>query len=214
MEFQEVIKKRIGCRSFTDKPIPEQTLCDIVKDAQRAPSWANAQATHVYIATGESLKNIKADHLAKVEGGVKSDSDIPVAHRQAWGEKSLANQDQLMKDWAAFLGDLAPFIGSQKALYNASAIVYLTVPKTAPQWALIDLGSFAQTLMLAAQDRGVSSTPAHEITKYPDEARKYLGIPDDEIVAYGIALGYASDEKINQFVSQRMPVEEVLTLKR
>ena len=69
MELQEVIKKRIGCRSFTDKPIPEQTLCDIVKDAQRAPSWANAQATHVYIATGESLKNIKADHLAKVEGG-------------------------------------------------------------------------------------------------------------------------------------------------
>lgn len=90
----------------------------------------------------------------------------------------------------------------------------MTVPRTAPQWALIDLGAFAQTLMLAAQDRGIGSTPAHEITKFPDEARKYLGIPDDEIVAMGIALGYPTDEKINDFVSQRMPVEEVLTLKK
>ncbi|MBQ3653663.1 MAG: nitroreductase [Synergistaceae bacterium] len=214
MEFQEVIKKRTGKRSFTDKQIPEQDLCDIVRDAERAPSWANAQATHVYIATGESLRKIKAEHLAKVDGGVKSNSDIPVAHRQSWGEKSLANQDQLMKDWKDFLGDLQPFIVSQKILYDASAVAYLTVPKTAPQWALIDLGAFAKTLMLAAQDRGIGSTPAHEITKYPDEARKYLGIPDDEVVALGIALGYPTDEKINDFVSQRMPVEEVLTLKK
>lgn len=209
-----MLKKRTGKRSFTEQQIPEQDIFDIVKDAQRAPSLANAQATHVYIAAGETLKKIKADHLAKVEGGVKSESDIPVAHRQTWGKKSLANQDQLMKDWKDFLGDLAPFIRSQKILYDASAMVYLTVPKTAPQWALIDLGAFAQTLMLAAQDRGIGSTPAHEITKYPDEARKYLGIPDDEIVAMGIAMGYPSDEKINDFVSQRMPVEEVLTLKK
>ncbi len=214
MEFQEVVKKRIGKRSFTDRQISDEDICAIVKDAQRAPSWANAQATHVYIAEGETLRKIKAEHLAKVEKGEKSESDIPTAHRNSWGEKSLAHQDQLMKDWKEFLGDLAPFITSQKILYNASAIVYLTVPRTAPQWALIDLGAFAQTLMLAAQDRGIGSTPAHEITKFPEEARKYLGIPDDEIVAMGIALGYPTDEKINQFVSQRMPVEEVLTLKK
>lgn len=214
MEFQEVIKERIGKRSFSEKQISDEDICAIVKDAQRAPSWANAQATHVYVATGETLKKIKAEHLEKVEKGVKSDSEIPTVHRQNWGEKSLVNQDQLMKDWKEFLGDLKPFITSQKILYNASAMVYLTVPKTAPQWALIDLGAFGQTLMLAAQDRGIGSTPAHEIVKYPDEIRKNLGVPDDEVIVMGIALGYPTDEKINNFVSQRMPVEEVLTLKK
>jgi len=214
MDFQEVLKQRTGKRSFTEKQISDKDICDIVKDAQRAPSWANAQATHVYVAAGETLKKIKAEHLAKVESGEKGNSDIPTVHRQNWGEKSLASQDQLMKDWKDFLGDLTPFIQSQKVLYNASAIVYLTVPKTAPQWALIDLGAFGQTLMLAAQDRGIGSTPAHEIVKFPEEVRKNLGVPDDEIVAMGIALGYPTEEKINQFVSQRIPVEEALTLKK
>ncbi|MBQ9390187.1 MAG: nitroreductase [Synergistaceae bacterium] len=214
MEFHEVVKKRIGKRSFSDKQITEQDLCEIVKDAQRSPSWANAQATHVYIATGETLKKIKAEHFERVDKAEKGNSEIPTVSRNNWGEKSVACQDQLMKDWGDFLGDLKPFILSQKVLYNASAMVYLTVPKTAPQWALIDLGAFAQTLMLAACDRGIGSTPAHEIVKFPDEVRKNMNIPDDEIIAMGIALGYPTDEKINQFVSKRLPVEEVLTLKK
>ncbi|MBR0079295.1 MAG: nitroreductase [Synergistaceae bacterium] len=214
MEFQEVVKKRIGNRSFSDKQISEEDIRNIVADAERSPSWANAQATHVYVAVGETLKKIKAEHLAKVNNGEKANSDIPTVHRQNWGEKSLTNQDQLMKDWKDFLGDLTPFVNSQKILYDASAMVYLTVPRTAPQWALIDLGAFAQTLMLAACDRGIGSTPAHEIVKYPDEIRKNLCVPDDEIIAMGIALGYPTDEKINFFKSQRLPVDEVLTLKK
>lgn len=214
MEFCELMKKRIGKRSFSDKQISDQDIREIVKDAQRSPSWANAQATHVYVAVGDTLKKIKAEHFERVDKAEKGNSEIPTVSRNNWGEKSVACQDQLMKDWQSFLGDMKPFILSQKILYDASAMVYLTVPKTAPQWALIDLGAFAQTLMLAACDRGIGSTPAHEIVKYPDEVRKYMNIPEDETIAMGIALGYPTDEKINQFVSNRMPVDEVLTLKK
>ena len=213
MNFHELVRKRIGKRSFSDKQISEQDIRAIVEDAQRSPSWANAQATHVYIATGETLKKIKAEHFERVGKGEKGNSELPTVSRNNWGEKSVKSQDQLMADWKEFLGDLKPFITSQKVLYNASAMVYLTVPKTAPQWALIDLGAFAQTLMLAACDKGIGSTPAHEIIKYPDEVRKNINIPDDEILAMGIALGYPTDEKINDFVSNRIPVDEVLTLK-
>lgn len=213
MNFHELVRKRIGKRSFSDKQISEQDIRAIVEDAQRSPSWANAQATHVYIATGETLKKIKAEHFERVGKGEKGNSELPTVSRNNWGEKSVRSQDQLMKDWKEFLGDLQPFITSQKVLYNASAMVYLTVPKTAPQWALIDLGAFAQTLMLAACDKGIGSTPAHEIVKYPDEVRKNINIPDDETLVMGIALGYPTDEKINDFVSQRIPVDEVLTLR-
>ena len=123
MEFQELVKKRIGKRSFTEQQISEEDICGIVKDAQRSPSWANAQATKVYVAVGETLKQIKAEHFERVSKAEKGNSDIPTAPRQTWGEKSVANQDELMKDWKDFLGDLSPFVNSQKVLYNASAMV-------------------------------------------------------------------------------------------
>ena len=211
MEFQEVIKNRRGTHVFSDKPIDDQVLAAIIKDAQRAPSWANAQATKVYIATGETLKKIKADHAASKGSG---NSDIPTLHRQAWGERALANQGALMGSWKEFLGDMTQFGLSQGKLFDAAAIAYFTVPKGAPQWALIDLGAFYQTLMLAACNYGVSSMPAYEIVKFPEEIRKHMGVPDDECIAMGVALGYATDDKINQFVSPRVPVEDICTLKK
>lgn len=211
MEFKEVVFNRKGTHAFADKPIDEQTLAEIVKEAQRAPSWANAQATKVYIATGETLKKIKADHAA---GSGASNSDIPTLHRQAWGERALANIGALMKAWQEYLGDMTQFGASQKKLYDAAALVYFTVPKDAPQWALIDLGAFYQTLMLAACNRGISSMPAYETVKFPEEIRKHMGVPDDECIAMGVALGYATDDKINQFVSPRVPVEDICILKK
>lgn len=215
MEFQEVIKKRTSIRSFADKPIDEQILGDIIKDAQRAPSWANTQATRAYVATGETLKKIKADHLAAFEAGKEGESDIPTLHRQDWGERALANINETFAGLNKFFdGDMASFVGAQKTLFNAAALVYLTVPKGAPQWALIDLGAFEQTLMLAACDRGIASMPAYEIVKFPDEIRKHVGVPDDECIAMGVALGYATDDKINRFASMRSPIEDICFLKK
>jgi nitroreductase len=47
-----------------DKQIDQETLIEIVKDAQMTPSWANSQPWCVYIATGETLKQIQKAHLA------------------------------------------------------------------------------------------------------------------------------------------------------
>ena len=40
--------------------------------------------------------------------------------------------------------------------------------------------------------------------------RGIAGIPDDEILVIGIALGYASDDAINTFVSSRVSTENIV----
>ena len=101
---------------------------------------------------------------------------------------------------------------SQAQLFHAPAVAYLTVPKTASHWALLDLGGFEQTLLLAACARGVDSVPAYNLIKYPDILRDELGIPDDLALAVGVALGYAKDVPLNAFRSTRRAVDEILTI--
>ena len=63
MNVSEALEARRSIRYFEDKQVPEETLRAIVKDAQWAPSWANAQPWKVYIATGDLARKIRASHL-------------------------------------------------------------------------------------------------------------------------------------------------------
>ncbi len=68
--------------------------------------------------------------------------------------------------------------------------------------------------MLSAKDHDVDSIPAYEIVKYPEELRPLLCVPDDQQIIMGIALGYAADDGINRFSSTRLPLADILTVKR
>ena len=47
MEFKELINRRISMRSY-ESAIPHDDLAEILKEAQRAPSWKNMQAYKCY----------------------------------------------------------------------------------------------------------------------------------------------------------------------
>ncbi|MDM5144853.1 hypothetical protein ICE98_01954 [Lactococcus lactis] len=63
MEFSTTLKKRISIRDFKNEQVSKEILRNIVSDAQQAPSWANSQPWRVYIATGETMKNIQKSIL-------------------------------------------------------------------------------------------------------------------------------------------------------
>ena len=80
-------------------------------------------------------------------------------------------------------------------------------------WSVYDLGAFSMSLMLAACEKDIDSIPAYELIKYPEVLRENLPIPDEDIIA-GIALGYASDAKVNEFRSSRMDAEDILKISK
>jgi len=92
----------------------------------------------------------------------------------------------------------------QDELFDAPAIVFLTLPKEASKWAIMDLGAFEMAIMLSAANKGIASMPAYAFVKYPEIIRSHLPIPDEEDIAMGIGLGYAKeDAHINMYQSKK-----------
>lgn len=59
MDFLKANSNRYSVRSFSDKDVDDKILTNIVKQAQQAPSWANAQPWKVCIAKVDTLDRIK-----------------------------------------------------------------------------------------------------------------------------------------------------------
>lgn len=205
MSVKKALQGRRSIRFFDGKPVEEEVLKNIIHSAQWTPSWDNAQPWRVYVATGKTLEKIKEAHLGLVRSGVPGHPEMETAHREDWGIKAQQNMGEW---WQGLQKSLMPghsqeYGESQASLFNASALIYLTIHKNSPLWALYDTGSFGQSLMLAAYEQGIDSMPAYEIVKYPQYVRELMGIPDDERLIMGIALGYRSDKKINDFRSNQ-----------
>lgn len=214
MNFKELMEKRYSARDFTSKEISEEDLTEIVEIAELSPSWANSQPWNVYIATGESLSNIREKWIEQNASEIEGNSDLPSGHREDFGERALNNMNQLFGSVIETLGDPEEFAKTQPILFNSTAILYLTMPKGAPMWSVYDLGAFSMSLMLAACEKDIDSIPAYELIKYPEVLRENLPIPEDEDIIAGIALGYASDAKVNEFRSSRMAVEDILKISK
>jgi nitroreductase len=70
--------------------------------------------------------------------------------------------------------------GASDALNNAPAILFVTIPKQTPDWAILDAGAFMQSLLLAATAKGLGSIPTYNSVRYPQVVRQVLGIPETE----------------------------------
>lgn len=204
--FDELMKQRHSVRYFQPKEIPEQTLKEIMGTALQSPSWCNSQAWAVYIASGNTLSEIKKEWLKKNDEGVKGYGDLPPGHRTETAEKTQKNMNNLFKD----IGEqnMKPFMDSQKLLFNAPTFVYLTLPKKRIIYSILDLGAIEMSILLAAKSHGVDSIIAYESIKYPDVIRKFCKVPDDEDIIIGIGLGYEDENVINKFRAKKLTIDE------
>ena len=214
MEFSQVVANRHSVRDFTDQPVSREDLVDVVRTAQQAPSWVNSQPWRVYAATGRTLEEIKKRHAADVAAGRKGASDLPVMSRTEWSLATQANMAAPAERIGSDLGDAASeFPAAQARMFNAQAVLYITIPTGSPLWSFHDLGAFTAMIALAAVDKGLGAINAYALVMYPDEVREAMGIGADEIVAVGIALGHPADSALAAFAPDRVDVDEILTIK-
>ena len=178
--------------------------------ALQSPSWCNSQSWSIYIASGKTLQEIKNEWFPKNEQGIKGYADIPPEHRTNTEEKNQNNMNTLFKDVGEFCKDpsLKLLMDSQKILFNAPTIAYLTAPKKRITYSIIDIGIIEMAILLAAKYHGVDSLIAYESIKYPDIIRKYCKVPDNEDIIIGIALGYEDDNIVNKFRAKKYSIDE------
>lgn len=213
MDFDEVVAARHSARDFDGEPVPDNVIRQIVEEAGKAPSWGNTQPWRVYVATGAAMDEIRQEHEKAVVAGTKGASDFGTIHRTQWGQQAQSNMaafgDQIRRE----LGEDSKMSEDNSRLFNVGTALYLTVQKTLTNWNILDLGAFEQTLALAAKNRGYDTIIAYEFVRLPQIARRVLDIPSDEVLAIGLGIGHATDAQINSLRSDRMPVDQYLTIR-
>ena len=209
-QFDELMKERHSVRYFQKKEIPENILKQIITTALQTPSWCNSQAWNIYVASGKTISEIRNIYNSKSKEGIKGYSDIAPGHRTDSSERSQKTMEQFFKDVAEFTKDpkMQYLSDSQKVLFNAPTIVYLTLQKGVTEYSILDLGALEMSILLSAKSHSVDSLVAYESIKYPDVLRKFLKVPENENIIIGIALGYEDDNTINKFRSKKLSLDE------
>ena len=95
-------------------------------------------------------------------------------------------------------------------LNNAPVILFITIPTASPDWSIFDAGAFAQTLLLAATNKGLGSIVTYNSVRFPDDLHRIMNVPEDQRFMAGVSIGYPAAQKINDFRSDREPLDKLL----
>ena len=105
LSFTEIMKQRHSVRHFLSKPIPKETLKIIIETSLLTPSWGNSQPWTIYVASGNTLDNIRKDWIAKNKEGIKGNSEIEAGHRRDFSERCQNCMNEILKQFGDVLND-------------------------------------------------------------------------------------------------------------
>ena len=215
MELQDAVKGRRSIRRFLSKPVPEEMIKEIISDALWSPSWGNTQPWELTILTGDAMKRFIEKNREAVMSGRESKTDVPTP--EAWPDalnsrykdvgRRVLNSLEIAREDADARMD---YYGRMYACFDAPALVMLSVDKSLSlEYAMLDIGIFAQSLCLLALDRGLGTTILASSINYPDVLRESFSFPEDKRIIIGIAMGWPDPEAPeNKFERSRGEIKE------
>ncbi len=210
---------RTSIRAFLDTPVGEPELRSILEAARWSPSGGNLQPWHVYALSGASMAEFKAAvQAASAENPIGEPTEFDMyprelkdpyrARRFKCGEDLYATIGIPREDKGARLQQLSKnydFFGAPAALFFA-----IDRAMGPGQWA--HLGMFMQSIALVTYEQGLASCMQEFWMLRHGLVRSFFGIPDEQQVYCGMAIGYANaDHPINTLRTDRAEVDEFTT---
>jgi nitroreductase len=143
-------------------------------------------------------------------------SDLDRILEAAWRSPSASNRQPwdfvLVTDRSRLLELTTVWMGARHLAKAAAAVVMTLRQPEQERYLTIDqydLGQATMAMMLAATDLGIGS--GHSAIGDQQACRRILGIPEDRICAYMLALGYPADRPLKPVVRpDRRPFDEVI----
>jgi nitroreductase len=218
--IDQVIESRRSVRRFNERPVPKRLLLDILALAGRAPSNSNMQPWRIYLAAGalkEGLARAISDAHATMPDDYQPERPMFALNMPELHEERRRRFGEIF--FGALNLDRADAAGCARqssrnfVFFDAPVAAFFTVDRRLEAASWFDCGLFAQTLMLAAKARGLDTCAQIALTKYHAVVRQHLPIKDSEIIACGMAIGYANeDAPENDINMPRLAVEDFATL--
>ncbi|MCO5158335.1 MAG: nitroreductase [Aquamicrobium sp.] len=216
------ITSRRSVRAFLPTPVPEETIRDILRVASRAPSGTNMQPWKVYVLTGEKKEALSR---AILDSGIRPEKIAWDEYRyypDQFFEPYLTRRRTVGFALYSLLGIGRRDVERMReqhdrnfTFFDAPVGMIFTIDRRLNVGSWVDHGMFLENVMIAARGRGLHTCPQAAFAPYHRQIRPLLGIPDEEVVVCGMALGHEDETKPeNALRSERVPVEEFVTFVR
>jgi nitroreductase len=215
----EAILSRRSIRAFLPEPVERSVVREILAVASRAPSGTNMQPWRVYVVTGAARQAV-ADAVLKCGIRVeKAKWDEYRYYPDKFFEPYLSRRRKVGFDLYGALGIAKRDVDQMRAqhdrnftFFDAPVGMIFTIDRRLNAGSWIDYGMFLENIMIAARARGLHTCPQAAFAPYHNQLRPVLGIPPEEIVICGMALGYEDTSKPeNDLRTDRAPVDEWAT---
>lgn len=193
-DLDKAILERRSVRGFLPRAVPRDVLQEVLSLAQHAPSNCNVQPWRVYIASGKTLRDLRA---ALVEAASSAEPGILSSTTEKFFGDYRAKQVACAVELYGKMGvERDDRTGRRRAmlrnyeLFDAPHVAYVCMAASFGVAVALDVGMYVQTLMLAMCSRGIASCPQASLRAFPEIAANHLGIPADEQILCGLSFGY------------------------
>ena len=198
------IRRRFATRSFTSRPVPKQTITEILDIARFAPSGANIQPWRVYVVAGTTKEEISRTLLQAHEEARDQHASEYQYYAASLPEPYSSRRDQFGRLFYGSLGiqqsdaiARARQTSKNYGFFGAPVGLIIAIDRRLQVGSWLDLGMFIQNVMIAAGARGLQTCPQETFSKYHALLRTLLPIPPEEIVVCGMSIGFGLDEKVS-----------------
>jgi nitroreductase len=212
----QAITSRRSIRAFLPTDVPRAEIEALLEVASRAPSGSNTQPWKVYVLTG-AIRQQLSDAILKVY----LNPDEAASHKEEydyypreWVAPYVDRRRKVGWDLYALLGltrenkaGMQAQHGRNYAFFDAPVGLIFTIDRVMEQGSWLDYGMFLQNIMVAARARGLDTCPQAAFTQFHRVIADTLGLPENEQLVCGMALGYADHSKTeNTLETERAPV--------
>ena len=210
------ITSRRSIRAYLETPVAREDIEAILEVAARAPSGTNTQPWKVYVLTGEAKERLSSAILAAYADPqqAKEHTEEYTYYPREWVSPFIDRRRKVGWDLYALLGlprenqaGKAAQHGRNYRFFDAPVGLIFTIDRVMEQGSWLDYGMFLQNIMVAARGRGLDTCPQAAFTQFHKIIGEQLGLPGNEMLVCGMALGHADPHKIeNTLVTEREPV--------
>ena len=207
-DFDELMNSRFSCRAFLTKEVDQKTIDQIIKTAQKVPSWCNSQPWQVILLRTETRDLLSEKLVSSADQAFETpDIDFPKRYAGVYKTRRSTCGWQLYNAVGVQKGDregASQQMAKNYEFFGAPHVAIITTPKDLGAYGALDCGAFITAFTLAAAASGVSSIPQAAIAGRAPIVREVLNIEEDRDVLCAISFGFADkDNPANSFRTQR-----------
>ncbi|CAH0992477.1 Nitrobenzene nitroreductase [Sinobacterium norvegicum] len=215
----QALQHRQSARDFQQRPVDKSVIKEIIELAGLSASGSNIQPWHLYVLTGDALEQALASVGEQIMSGGGDTAEFPPYPAKLEADY-LDNRNQCANKMYQALdisredkGKRIEQVMKNFNFFGAPVGVFITMDRCMGDAQCLDIGILMQSLMLLAEERGLSTCPQVSWTAWPNMVRRALDINRDEKLMAGIALGYATEHPVNQLQQSRDAIEKIASLR-